>query len=147
MTAIDIHSSPDDILESFLSEYRQRKQRTGGGSLPPSTEEPGEGVPGGEEEEEEEGWFPIPELPSGHELVLNILSTWGDHYYVGLSGMEVFTAQGERAWVEEVGVAVSADADQQLLSSLECAVALSLLFKEFELPHFRRQLYLISYQV
>ena len=66
---------------------------------------PGEGEEEGEEEEG--GLFPIPELPSGSELVLNVLSTWGDRYYLGLSGVEVFTVQGERAQVEEVGVAFS----------------------------------------
>ena len=75
-------------------------------------------MPGeGEEErgEGEGGSFPIPELPSGSELVLNILSTWGDRYYLGLSGVEVFTVQGERARVEEVGVAFSADINLQPL--------------------------------
>ena len=66
---------------------------------------PGEGEE--EAEEEEGGLFPIPELPSGSELVLNVLSTWGDRYYLGLSGVEVFTGQGERARVEEVGMASS----------------------------------------
>ena len=82
---------PDDILESFLEEYRQRRQCS---EVPPVDSSP--------EGEGEEECFPIPELPSGRELVINILTTWGDGYYVGLTGIEVFTDSGEVATVAEV---------------------------------------------
>ena len=59
-------------------------------------------VIGGGGESECEGCFPIPELPTGCELVINILTTWGDRYYVGLTGIEVFTASGEKAQIAEV---------------------------------------------
>jgi len=39
----------------------------------------------------------IPELPCGQDLVVSILSTWGDKHYVGLNGIEVFTSTGEPA--------------------------------------------------
>lgn len=48
------------------------------------------------------GGFPIPELPIGRELVLNIMSTWGDRHYVGLTGIEVFSASGEPAKISQV---------------------------------------------
>ncbi|VDM01123.1 unnamed protein product [Schistocephalus solidus] len=38
--------------------------------------------------------FSIPELPVGNELLLDILSTWGDPHYVGLTSIQVFTADG-----------------------------------------------------
>ena len=46
--------------------------------------------------------FTLPELPRGRELVMRILSTWGDRYYVGLTGIEVFTQTGEKAHVSKV---------------------------------------------
>lgn len=59
---------------------------------------------GREELEKEENFFHIPELPIGRELVINILSTWGDRFYVGLTGIEVYTASGQLANVKRVSV-------------------------------------------
>ena len=54
-------------------------------------------------EEEEEVWsFPLPELPSGQVLTLNLLTTWGDTHYIGLTGVEVYDSQGEHVAVKEV---------------------------------------------
>jgi hypothetical protein len=43
--------------------------------------------------------FAIPELPSGQHLTINILSTWGDVFYVGLMGIELFDSSGHRIQV------------------------------------------------
>ncbi|KAL6425657.1 hypothetical protein ACFW04_009638 [Cataglyphis niger] len=46
--------------------------------------------------------FIIPELPSGDSLVIDILSTWGDKYYVGLNGIEIFSSTGEPVKIKEI---------------------------------------------
>ncbi len=129
----------DDILESFLSEYRQKRRSlhdhptttttttTTTTSLPTSphtphiTLEPHD-LPGqyfegqpltspppllNEKGEGGESLFSIPELPIGRELVINILSSWGDRFYVGLTSIEVYTASGQLANVKKVWMVVS----------------------------------------
>ena len=55
----------------------------------------------GKEGERDSG-YSTPELPTGQQLVLNLLTTWGDQFYIGLTGFEIFTASGERASITEV---------------------------------------------
>ncbi|XP_037074470.1 LOW QUALITY PROTEIN: katanin-interacting protein-like [Pollicipes pollicipes] len=50
---------------------------------------------------EEEDFF-IPELPKGKNLTINIKSTWGDRHYVGLNGIEMFSASGEPIKAEKI---------------------------------------------
>ena len=43
----------------------------------------------GEMETQPSSMFVIPELPRGRELLLNVLSTWGDPHYVGLAAVHI----------------------------------------------------------
>jgi hypothetical protein len=46
--------------------------------------------------------FTIPELPSGNELCFVLVAPWDDPFYVGLSGIEIFTEKGTRAPIDSV---------------------------------------------
>ena len=48
--------------------------------------------------------FTIPVLPVGSQLTFFINSTWGDRYYVGLTGIEIFTDNGTNPLIEEVSI-------------------------------------------
>jgi hypothetical protein len=53
--------------------------------------------------------FQIPNLPRGKKLVFNILSTWGDPYYVGLMGLEFFDHAGHVVEFSNIAQSIRAD--------------------------------------
>ncbi|CAC5379019.1 JBTS26 [Mytilus coruscus] len=67
-----IQEEDDDLVDSILNE-----------------------VPGDED-------FIIPELPYGKSLVIDIISTWGDRHYVGLTGIQLFTSTGDAVTVSKI---------------------------------------------
>ena len=62
-----------------------------------------------------------PRLPSGHELRFVFLSTWGDPYYIGLNGIEVFDKKGTAMLAtRSIGVQVTAHpADVTVLPGMQ----------------------------
>ena len=59
--------------------------------------------------DEDDVSFTTPVDPEGVELVINLLSTWGDSFYIGLSGIEIYTKTGEPARVQKVSVCEHCD--------------------------------------
>ena len=127
------------MLESFLTEYREKRQHhqqksaataeqgadfidnsysvisststttdtaAGGDWAPTPSQLYDDGAAANSDMEgsdnDEELCFNTPEQPTGVELVVNLLTTWGDKFYVGLTGIEVYTNTGEPADIVEV---------------------------------------------
>ncbi len=44
--------------------------------------------------------FLLPQTPSGKTMHFNILSTWGDVNYVGLTGIEIFGTDGKQIKIQ-----------------------------------------------
>uniref|UniRef100_I3MWA4 Katanin interacting protein n=1 Tax=Ictidomys tridecemlineatus TaxID=43179 RepID=I3MWA4_ICTTR len=82
-----------DVLDEFLQQ--QRSGRLGDQPPPWREEEPPRGQGDCPVDTEGDGDFKIPVLPYGQHLVIDIKSTWGDRHYVGLNGIEIFSAKGE----------------------------------------------------
>ena len=116
------------MLETFLSDYREKREhrqqkRRLGHSVDVSsssslTADEDESVPsnqGGYHSDtgggidEDDVSFTTPVDPKGVEIVINLLSTWGDRFYIGLSGIEMYTKTGEPARVQKVSVCTHCD--------------------------------------
>ena len=53
--------------------------------------------------------FKIPELPKGSSIKFCIYSTWGDGYYVGLNGIEIFDEKGDLITLKDVASQIRAN--------------------------------------
>jgi hypothetical protein len=53
--------------------------------------------------------FSIPTLPVGSQVKINILSTWGDKHYVGMSGLEFFDINGNPLKLKSAKDQIKAD--------------------------------------
>lgn len=89
-----------DIFDEFLQRQQnahvQARPSSSALSPPPLAASPTPDVPEDDPPDpRDEEDFEIPVLPQGQTLVISILSTWGDRHYVGLNGLEVFSATGE----------------------------------------------------
>lgn len=70
--------------------------------------------------------IPVPELPQGSKLTFDIVNTWGDVYYVGLSGLEIFMADGNdvaplceiRADPSDINILPGYGSDPRVVSNL-----------------------------
>ncbi|XP_051703511.2 katanin-interacting protein isoform X4 [Oryctolagus cuniculus] len=92
-----------DILDEFLQQ-QQKGSRQGAGQDGAS---PGLDVRDTESDaraadDDGDSDFQIPVLPYGQHLVINIQSTWGDRHYVGLNGIEIFSAQGQPVQIASI---------------------------------------------
>ncbi|XP_064073614.1 katanin-interacting protein-like [Vanessa tameamea] len=59
-------------------------------------------VHGNAQNEKVETQFTIPELPKGRLLEIKIYSNWGDKFFVGMNGIEMFDSKGNAVVIEKV---------------------------------------------
>lgn len=110
-----MHFPLDDILQEFLLKCRptisnNEEMDSSSLSIHPSPPPlPDAGITANQ--------FTIPVLPVGSQLTFFINSTWGDRYYVGLTGIEIFTDNGANPLIEEVSI-ISPALTPSLLSFL-----------------------------
>ena len=82
---------PKDIDDTFEVELQKYEKQDKPASVKPTikVQDPFEA-----KLEEFKTSFLIPTLPSGKNLEFNIVQTWGDSNYLGMTGIEVFDVQG-----------------------------------------------------
>ncbi|XP_062036040.1 katanin-interacting protein-like [Lepus europaeus] len=90
-----------DILDEFLQQ-QQKGSRQGPGQAGASPGPDTRGTGSDARADDSDGDFQIPVLPYGQHLVINIQSTWGDRHYVGLNGIEIFSAQGQPVQIASI---------------------------------------------
>ncbi|XP_068100739.1 katanin-interacting protein isoform X2 [Hyperolius riggenbachi] len=86
-----------DIFDEFLQQKIGRQNLTKKDEMPKATD-----VNLLENERDDGTEFEIPVLPYGQHLCIKIASTWGDRHYVGLNGIEVFSASGSPVQISKI---------------------------------------------
>ncbi|XP_050347739.1 protein KATNIP homolog [Nymphalis io] len=81
----------NDIKKPFQNDYNQAKKQKSLVS-----------IQGNAQKEKPETQFTIPELPKGRLLEIKIYSNWGDKFFVGMNGIEMFNSKGNAVVIDKV---------------------------------------------
>eukprot|EP00741_Cyanophora_paradoxa_P012206 tig00020603_g11793.t1 len=101
--AVPAPATPSELQPPSAAPPRSSPSPSGRPPLPPSASS------GSSAAAPDANEFRVPLLPSGSRLVINILTTWGDPHYVGLTGIELFDERGKPIRLADVRRQVRAD--------------------------------------
>jgi hypothetical protein len=104
---IDMLDMGGDILDQFQEPQTTRDRKDSDDEFEFQREVPEEKIVKDVCEDIANTDFWIPKMPMGKNIEFHILSTWGDNYYVGLSGIEIFNNEGNLIPIESHEIVAS----------------------------------------